>query len=79
MNSLSYSKLQTPPLSHSRPSIFACNSATFGGFNGLPRKLLCNRSIKLRQQRKFGAVQASEAESTSTEVGEKWLLEPVGE
>ncbi|KAM7528331.1 hypothetical protein LguiB_031741 [Lonicera macranthoides] len=79
MNSLSYSKLQTPPLFYSRPSIFACNSASFGGFNGLPRKLLCNRSIKIREQRKFGVVQASEAESTFTEVGEKWLLEPVGD
>lgn len=62
---------------HSSASIRANHSVTFLGSKCSPRDLQCLK-IKGRQQRKLGAIHASVAESTSTNDGERWLLQPVG-
>lgn len=81
--SLSYAKIPKPSLSYTdsfspcAATVFARNSANVLGFNCLPRKL--QYSITSRQWRNLGAVQASAAETSSTSVVEKWILEPIGQ
>ncbi|XP_027081279.1 zeaxanthin epoxidase, chloroplastic-like [Coffea arabica] len=72
--SLSYVKLLPKPLSPalvfpSRANVLSHN------FNCLPRKLQCGA----KQLRNLGAIYASGADSSSTNVVEKWILEPIGD
>ncbi|KAL3530157.1 hypothetical protein ACH5RR_009479 [Cinchona calisaya] len=85
--SLSYAKLFPKPLScidslspaifPSRTAVLSHNSINFVGFNCLPRKLKCSSA---RQLRNLGAIYASAADrSSSTNLAEKWILEPIGD
>lgn len=72
--SLSYVKHLPKPLSPalvfpSRANVLSQN------FNCLPRKLQCCA----KKLRNLGAIYASGADSSSTDVVEKWILEPIGQ
>ncbi|KAL6976531.1 hypothetical protein U1Q18_025322 [Sarracenia purpurea var. burkii] len=66
-----------PPLFFHSSSV-APHFVPFWGFNNLPISLKCIK-IKPWQQRKFGAILASEGETTATDDEVRWLLEPVGD
>ncbi|KAI3450093.1 hypothetical protein Pfo_006758 [Paulownia fortunei] len=58
-----------------KSTAFAHKSVNFVGYNCLPRKLKCSA----RQLRNFGAISASDSESSSTDGTVRWLLEPIGD
>ncbi|KAL2510954.1 SMAD/FHA domain-containing protein [Abeliophyllum distichum] len=77
--SLSYAKAKanspSPAFFPAKLTVFARSSVSFLGYNSLPRKLQCSA----RQLRNFGAISASDSESTPTNNSVRWLLEPVGD
>ncbi|XVE59744.1 hypothetical protein DITRI_Ditri05aG0071800 [Diplodiscus trichospermus] len=83
--SLSQAKLPSrstslsPPFLHSKASLAASNLAIpFQSSKNYGSKLKFD-GIKSRRQRNVGVIHASEGESTSTEVSDRWLLEPAGD
>ncbi|KAK9999144.1 hypothetical protein SO802_018747 [Lithocarpus litseifolius] len=86
--SLSYAKLPKPSINFSSPPSlpFFHSKASYAGFSSVTfqssKSFLTEYKgvgIKTRQLRNVGAINASEAESPSTDVAERWLLEPVGD
>lgn len=77
-------KLPKPLLSYysnsfcpnSTATVFSPKSVQVLGFNHMPRKL--QYRISWKQLRKFGAVHSSAADTSSTSVVEKWVLDPIG-
>ncbi|KAJ6906637.1 zeaxanthin epoxidase [Populus alba x Populus x berolinensis] len=82
--SLSHAKLPgcstslATPIFHSKASLLAHNSITFQSPKNFFTQLQGVR-IKAKKQRSLGAVHASGADSTLTDVEERWLLVPVGD
>lgn len=76
--SLSYAKAKanspSPAFFPAKSTVFARSSVSFLGYNCLPRKLQCSA----RQLRNFGAISASDSETSPTNNSVRWLLEPVG-
>lgn len=72
--SVSYAELLPKP---SSPALVFPSRANvlFHNFNCLPRKLQCSAE----QLRNLGAIYASGADSSPTNVVEKWILEPIGD
>ncbi|XWS71352.1 hypothetical protein CRYUN_Cryun03dG0131000 [Craigia yunnanensis] len=69
----------SPPFLHSNTSLAASNVAVpFQSSKNYCTKLKFDR-IKSRRQRNLGVIYASEGESTSTDVTDRWLLEPAGD
>ena len=81
--SLSHAKLPgcstslATPIFHSKASLLAHNSITFQSPKNFFTQLQGVR-IKAKKQRSLGAVHASGADITLTDVEERWLLVPVG-
>ncbi|CAA2956957.1 zeaxanthin epoxidase, chloroplastic [Olea europaea subsp. europaea] len=77
--SLSYTKAKahspSPAFFPAKSTVFARSSVSFLGYNCLPRKLQCSA----RQLRNFGAISASDSETSPTNNSVRWLLEPVGD
>lgn len=67
----------SPPFLYQPKSTAAApKSVNFWGYNCLPRKL----EFRARQLRSFGAIKASDSESSSETSGSaRWLLEPIGQ
>ncbi|XWS73762.1 hypothetical protein CRYUN_Cryun02cG0156500 [Craigia yunnanensis] len=83
--SLSQAKLPScstslsPPFLHSKASLAASNLVVpFQSSKNYGTKLKFDRN-KSRRQRNIGVIFASEAENTSTDVSDRWLLEPAGD
>ncbi|XVF05004.1 hypothetical protein REPUB_Repub05bG0132500 [Reevesia pubescens] len=83
--SLSQAKLPScstslsPPLLHSKASLAASKLVfPFQFSKNYGSKLKFDR-IKSKKQRNLGVIYASEGESTSTDVTDRWLLEPAGD
>ncbi|KAF2306480.1 hypothetical protein GH714_018456 [Hevea brasiliensis] len=83
--SLSHAKLPagcstsvSTPIFHSKPSILAHSSIAFQSPKN-PFVQLQGFRIKARKHRILGPVHASEAEISSTDAQERWLLQPVGD
>ncbi|KAK6144131.1 hypothetical protein DH2020_020951 [Rehmannia glutinosa] len=66
-NYLSYARANSlsPPLFPNKSTVIARSSVNFGGYNCLPRKL----NFSASQLRKFGAIRASDSESTTSTNG----------
>ncbi|PIN24920.1 Zeaxanthin epoxidase [Handroanthus impetiginosus] len=58
-----------------KSTFVAHKSVNFVGYNCLPRKLKCSAT----QLRNFGAISASDSESSLTNGSVRWLLEPIGD
>ncbi|KAK6144140.1 hypothetical protein DH2020_020960 [Rehmannia glutinosa] len=77
-NYLSYARANSlsPPLFPNKSTVIARSSVNFGGYNCLPRKL----NFSASQLRKFGAIRASDSESTTSTNGSvRWVLQPIGD
>lgn len=68
----------SPPIFHSKPSILAQNSIALQSPK-IPFSQLQVFRIKARKQRILEPVRASESEISSTDVQDRWLLQPVGQ
>ncbi|KAK3015525.1 hypothetical protein RJ639_005773 [Escallonia herrerae] len=84
IQSLSYAMLPKPASFYTKlcPTLFDCNASLLASgcvcFSSSPKKLkFCE--IKRKQHWDFGSVHASVVESITTDDGERWLLEPVGD
>ncbi|KAG8371065.1 hypothetical protein BUALT_Bualt13G0048200 [Buddleja alternifolia] len=66
----------SPALFAAKSTIAAHKSVNFLGYNCLPRNLKCN----VKQLKNFGAIRASNSESSATTDGSvTWLLQPIGD
>lgn len=73
--SFSYAKSKSlSPFIPPKSTVLSHKSVNFVGYNCLPRKLKCSA----KQLRIFGAVSASDSDTSPTDDSVRWLLQPIG-